>query len=673
VGVFWDNGNSLNNWTVGSSWSLAVYKPPFTPPEFYTGFGGHYSSVGEPAKYLTLTNPVDLTGVISATIQWEQVVTTTPSTFRAAGSAASGTGAISPALPAGMQANDIVLLIATCYTGGTAAITTNGSVGTWTALANTPVDVASGDKLYVWWGRWSSGSTAAPTITPTSGNHIIGQTVAFYNCYTGGSPIDVSAVGAETTSDTSFSFATGLNTTDDNELVGVICSSTYDSNTAQFSGAFSNANLANINTRANSETNAGNGGGFGFAVGTLVNRGAVGTWAETLANSSPKAYICFAFKPASSDTLRLEISNNGGSSYTDVGGYSSSGPHSYPLLPALPAPGYLTSQFKMRFYLDGFDGTGEYVYLDNIGIMVTSAEITLKPADATVTFTINSGTPHTITAALNDPAQSKSQVKDGPPSAEPLDGYYYGCRVDVTTLIKEESNGAHPDTFATPDPVYGNGNGDYKVAGVYADSLKANPAYPPILTDWGSASFAGWSLVVIYSSPDTLGHQLYLYDLKDTFQSVPATVPDSPPMVISGFIVPKRIGLEDEVAKLTFFVGEGDIQITGDYIAIVDQHDATPHKLWDGIGDLSDPYSNTNTSGNPTNVWNGRSTGSTSSEAGIDVDTFHVLWTDHILLEGDTSAQINLHTEGDGYVTIYKILSFRSKITTGGSINYLIH
>jgi hypothetical protein len=165
-----------------------------------------------------------------------------------------------------------------------------------------------------------------------------------------------------------------------------------------------------------------------------------------------------------------------------------------------------------------------------------------------------------------------------------------------------------------------------------------------------------------------LGHQLYLYDLKDTFQSVPASPANTVTKEITGFIVPDQIAGETDVAKLTCFVGEGDIQLTGDYVALVDQHNPTEHLLWDGVNLPSDG----NTQASPRNVWNGRSTGSTASEAGIDVDTFHILWTDNQLQEGDTSAKIDMYTNGDGYVTVYMILSFRSKITTGGAISYLI-
>ena len=76
-----------------------------------------------------------------------------------------------------------------------------------------------------------------------------------------------------------------------------------------------------------------------------------------------------------------------------------------------------------------------------------------------------------------------------------------------------------------------------------------------------------------------------------------------------------------------------------------------------------------NSQGSPYNVWNGYSTEyPTALEAGIDIDTFHIKWTDNQIQEGDTSAQINLHAYGDGYVLMYKIISFRSTVKTGGAL-----
>jgi len=51
-------------------------------------------------------------------------------------------------------------------------------------------------------------------------------------------------------------------------------------------------------------------------------------------------------------------------------------------------------------------------------------------------------------------------------------------------------------------------------------------------------------------------------------------------------------------------------------------------------------------------------------------DAFEV---DYPLLgPGDTSADINLPTDSDGFIVIHIILSFRSEITTGSAISYLL-
>jgi hypothetical protein len=232
--------------------------------------------------------------------QYATAVATIP-TRRSTGNMAHGTGAITPALPGTKSANDIFILVASTIAGGSITITADGSVTPWTALTGSPIDVTGGEKLYVWWGRYSSGTTG-PTLTP-GGDHIVGRIVGFYNCYTGDSPIDVSATGTETASDMTYSFATGLTTTYNNELVITVCSTGNDPSfdTTQFS-SWANGNLASILERMDNDVNEGGGGGFGLAEGTLIANGAVGTWSATLAAASPKSYIAFA--------LRSTVPNN---------------------------------------------------------------------------------------------------------------------------------------------------------------------------------------------------------------------------------------------------------------------------------------------------------------------------------------------------------------------------
>ena len=263
------------------------------------------------------------------------------------------------------------------------------------------------------------------------------------------------------------------------------------------------------------------------------------------------------------------------------------------------------------------------------------------------------------------------------------DGYYYACKADVTRLVQQYSNGASPTTS-------GNGNGTYTVSNLFGNTESAmynqlTSTNPGGLE--GDAAYAGWSLVIVYSDASTLGHQLYLYD---EFQSVPNMNGNSPYVInetLSGFIVPGEMPAEtnsDDVAKMTAFVGEGDVGITGDYLAYVDASGGE-HELWDGFTCTS----NTNTGGlaaydtltgnsgaTPDNVWNSawidQATMQPSTVPGIDIDTFHIKWGENLIHTNDTSATIRLSTDGDGYVLVYMIMSFRSAVTSGGSISYMI-
>lgn len=214
--------------------------------------------------------------------------------------------AITVALPGTRSANDIFILVASTIAGGSITITTDGSVTPWTPITGSPIDVTSGEKLYVWWGRYSSGSTG-PTLTP-GGDHIVGRIVGYYNCYADGNPIDVAATGSETTSDTSFSFATGLTTTYNNEMIITVCSTGNDPSfdTTQFS-SWTGANLGTKTERMDNDVNEGGGGGFGLMEASLVANGAVGTVGATLAAASPKSYIAFALRSTTPNNLFDQI------------------------------------------------------------------------------------------------------------------------------------------------------------------------------------------------------------------------------------------------------------------------------------------------------------------------------------------------------------------------------
>jgi hypothetical protein len=326
---------------------------------------------------------------------------------------------------------------------------------------------------------------------------------------------------------------------------------------------------------------------------------------------------------------------------------------------------YLTDEFRLRLFVD-FNGTNEYVYIDNITI-TAPLELTVQNiADAKVNV-VDFGIADnmkTVTAHLGDCYIAPSD--DAAPGA-----WCYSCFYDATDdiieLIKDEevvSSGAgtyilsHHDHGGSTYDFDGGGSTDYPLG------------TPALATVWQYQwSYAGWSLILIYSSPDTEGHQLYIFD-EFRYVKVHTTLE----FPISGFLVPAKISGEVYAAHMTCFVGDGDEQYSGDYIALKDE-EGVEHKLDDGIdvdpvhmtgGDFGNPYDN---------VWNGQSVGITP---GIDIDTFQVEWDDDVLEKGDTSADVVLGNASDKpgdaelIMLVYIIISFRSSVTSGGTISYLV-
>jgi hypothetical protein len=324
-----------------------------------------------------------------------------------------------------------------------------------------------------------------------------------------------------------------------------------------------------------------------------------------------------------------------------------------------------------------FQNTGSSGGVPSGGL--TRDQIGVENADGTYTWfivqTVNSNTSLTLknTPTVSYPAGTPYVV---------FDGYYYGCKVDVTNFVRNYSSGVN--LTATPK-VYGDGDSQYTVSNLYSDQYCVQDQdHPGGATETCTAAWGGWSLVIIYTDSSVLGHQLYLYD---NFSSI-ANDGNDHLTQISGFIVPNQVAGDTggDAVKITAFVGEGDITNIGDFFAIRDQTDqSTDNILWDGIPSTMDP--NDTSSGSwvsPTakDAFNSLSVNSAISQAGgpyylnasgVDIDTFHVPWSVNLVKTNDTTATIVINPAGDGLVSIYTIASFRSSVTSGGSVSYLIH
>jgi hypothetical protein len=120
------------------------------------------------------------------------------------------------------------------------------------------------------------------------------------------------------------------------------------------------------------------------------------------------------------------------------------------------------------------------------------------------------------------------------------------------------------------------------------------------------------------------------------------------------------------------FVGEGDTVNHPDHVGLIPQS-GTENVMWDGVlDDTNDTQANPNDAFNGESINGASTSGGYLNASGIDIDTFHIPWSPVIVKPNDTVATINLFTIKDGIVSIYVLASFRSSITSGGAISYLI-
>jgi hypothetical protein len=215
-------------------------------------------------------------------------------TVVAVGTIASGTGDITPGLPAGWAVNDIFLVFCESGTADPApAVPTGYAHVTGSSVSTT------GTRLTVFWKR-ATAAESAPLIADT-GNHQSARMMAFRGCRTTGNPWEITQTSVEAVVDTTGS-ASGPTTTQANELIVIACSSDYDpaaDDTAGYS-AFTNAALGSLTEQIDNRSAAGGGGGLGVATGTKATAGAVGATTYTLANAANKAHLVIALTPTTS-------------------------------------------------------------------------------------------------------------------------------------------------------------------------------------------------------------------------------------------------------------------------------------------------------------------------------------------------------------------------------------
>ena len=214
-------------------------------------------------------------------------------TYQAAGSAVSGTGAITPVWPT-HQSGDVALLVVESANQAISLSTpagfvevTNSPQGTGTAGGT------AATRLAVYWKRATTSAESSPTVAD-SGNHQIARIITFRGAIASGNPWDVTAGNVASSASTSVSIP-GATTTAANRLVVAIVANGTDTTSTRTSG-WTNANLTSLTERIDNNTSSGNGGGFGVATGVKATAGAYGTTTATLATSSVQGRMSIALK-----------------------------------------------------------------------------------------------------------------------------------------------------------------------------------------------------------------------------------------------------------------------------------------------------------------------------------------------------------------------------------------
>ncbi len=174
--------------------------------------------------------------------------------------------------------------------------------------------------------------------------------------------------------------------------------------------------------------------------------------------------------------------------------------------------------------------------------------------------------------------------------------------------------------------------------------------------EWANAS---WSIITLYTSPVTLAHQMYLFD---TFRYWNSN--DDVTFTLDGFLAPQGIAGENEAVKLTYYVGEGD-----SWYGNGDNFYLNGTKLNPGFitpGSAAPDNNAMNSSGSSGGV-----TGYPPDD-GIDLDTYVIDGSDHIIAPADSSATVRLRTGTDVWNMVYMILSFRSDNVGSGCLSYIV-
>jgi hypothetical protein len=215
-----------------------------------------------------------------------------PPTVVNVGAVDSGTTAITPAFPASIIADDILITVAECE-GVTAPAAYTLPSG-WAHITGSPIQEGTNTRLWVIWRRYD-GVFTAPSLGD-SGDHNVGRMIAVRGVPLSGNPWNVVAVATEAVSDTSATWPGVTTTADDCLILEIISTGADVASTAQL-GALTNANYSSITERMDNWILSGNGGGIGMVSAVKATAGATGQSTATMTTAATKALMTLAIPP----------------------------------------------------------------------------------------------------------------------------------------------------------------------------------------------------------------------------------------------------------------------------------------------------------------------------------------------------------------------------------------
>lgn len=208
-------------------------------------------------------------------------------------------------------------------------------------------------------------------------------------------------------------------------------------------------------------------------------------------------------------------------------------------------------------------------------------------------------------------------------------GFMYSAYADVTSYVQQH------------------GAGEYTLADLMVLEGNGGP----------TGFYGGWSLVVIYSNPAMNSRNITVFD---GHAYVPGSITRSHEINISGF---ETVPSGDVNVKIGYMAGEGDRDISGDYLQVQNQTTNAWQSLVHSNNSANNFFNSTITTNGPRNPMN-------TNNFGIDIGVVEVNNPNaEVIPNGATSAQFRYGTTQDTYIIPLFVFGVEAFSTKGMVVN----